>query len=324
MAETTAVTAKAAQAGAASPAAAKAAASTDAACVFLDGEYLPAGQARLSVFDAGFGQGIAVFDTLAAWQGYLFKLDAHVERLYRSLHAVRITVPFTTRQFKEIVLETTRRSGLRDAYVQCLVTRGVRTLAPITQWQPSVIVYAVPYLWAVPQDRVAHGARLIIARTRNLPPDCVDPLIKNVNRLHSYLAKLEAEDAGADEVLLLDRHGHVTESRGANVFLVRSGRLMTPASGMLEGITRETVFEIARESGRRVEERAISPAAVYTADEVFLCTTAGGIIPVIDVDGRQIGSGRPGPITRAISATYWRWHVSGPYATPVGIAADGA
>lgn len=289
--------------------------------VFMDGEYLPASQARLSVFDAGFGQGITVFDTLAAWQGYLFKLDAHIERLYRSLHAVRIISPYTPDAFRSIVIETTRRSGLRDAYVQCLVTRGIRTAAPITQWRPTVIVYAVPYIWAVSPERMEQGARLLITRTRNLPVECVDPAIKSVNRLHSYLAKLEAEDAGADEVLLLDTQGHVTESRGANLFLVRDGRLITPATGMLEGITRETVFEIAQDRGIPVQERAVSPAAVYTADEVFLCTTAGGIIPVAQVDRRQIGTGQPGPVTQAIKETYWRWHVTEPYATPVDAAA---
>lgn len=285
--------------------------------VYINGEYMPAADARISLFDTGFIAGINVFDTIACWQGRIFKLGAHLARFRRSVHAAAIPLREDDERLAQIVVETTRRSGLRDAYIQVIATRGVRTSYQTWPEQPTLIVYAVPYIWIVPPERIARGISVVTPSTRTMPPQTLDPKIKTLNRLHSYLAKLAGNQAGADEVILLDLQGFLTEGRGSNVFLVRDGALLTPAEGILQGITRETVFEIAAEQGLPARQTALTPYDLYAADEAFLCTTAGGIIPIVAADGRTIGAGRPGPITARITERYWERHLDGPDTTVV-------
>jgi branched-chain amino acid aminotransferase len=285
--------------------------------VYINGEFMPAADARISIFDSGFIAGINVFDTIACWQGHIFKLAAHLARFRRSVHAAAIPLVEGDARLAEIVIETTRRSGLRDAYIQVIATRGVRTSLHGWPEQPTLIVYAVPYIWILPPERIASGTSVITPSTRNMPPQTLDPKIKTLNRLHGYMAKLEGNHTGVDEVIMLDLQGFLTEGRGSNVFLVRNGALYTPAEGILQGITRETVFEIAAEQGLAAMQTALTPYDLYSADEAFLCTTAGGIIPIVQADGRTIGAGRLGPITEGISIRYWKRHCEGPDATPV-------
>ena len=292
---------------------------------YLNGEFIPADRASLPLMDAGFWLGINVFDVLSARQGSIFKLEAHVNRFFRSLHTVRIAIPQTRKEFGELIVETVRRSGLQDSYIQTVATRGMRDDAPIGEWAPTVIINAVPYFEIVSPEVAARGLRIRISSVRNVPIQSVDAKVKTFNRLHSYLARLEALDAGADDAILLDLDGYVTEGRGANVFIVRDGRLYTPPEGLLEGITRETVFELAAQEGLPANEEQLTPYDLYNADEVFYCTTAGGIMPIVEVDRRQIGSGVPGPITERLREIYWAAHTSGPHATPVTVlAAAGA
>ena len=289
-----------------------------AGVVFMDGEYLPAPEARLSMFDSGFIMGANVFDTLAVWQGWLFKLNEHVDRFFRSAHAIRVELPYSKEEFKAIVVETVRRAGVREAYVQCIATRGIRAASLPTEWTPTVVVYSVPYIWAVGgPEGTEKGMRVIIARTRNLPIEVLDPKIKSFNRLNGYMAKLEAIDAGADEVVLLDTRGFLAEGRGANVFLVRDRALYTPSEDVLWGITRDTVFQIAGELGLKAEHGWFTPYDLYCADEAFFCTTAGGIAPIVEVDRRKVGDGRPGPITHQVAERYWQMHVDPRYALQV-------
>lgn len=285
--------------------------------VCINGEFYPAGEGKISVLDSGFWHGINVFDTLSVRQGFIFKLEAHLERFFRGLHTVRIAIPYSREELGHLVVETVRRSGLKDAYVQCIATRGMRTAAPIDRWEPTTIVLSVPYFAILDEEVIHRGARVRISSIRNVPLQCVDPKVKNFNRLHSYLARLEALDSGADDPLLLDLDGYVTEGRAANVFAVRHGKLYTPAEGMLLGITRETVFEIAEAEGIPAVETRLTPHDLYNADEVFYATTAGGIIPIVEVDGRQIADGHAGRLTRRIERIYWRLHVEGKYATPI-------
>jgi branched-chain amino acid aminotransferase len=284
---------------------------------YINGEFVPADRASLPLMDAGFWLGINVFDVLSARQGHIFKLEAHVNRFYRSLHAVRIAIPFTREEFGQLIVETVRASGLEDSYIQTIATRGLRTDGPINEWQPTTIINAVPYFEIVAPDVAARGLRVRISSVRNVPIQSVDAKIKTFNRLHSYLARLEALDAGADDAIMLDLEGYVTEGRGANVFIVRNGQLFTPPEGLLEGITRETVFELAFQEGLQAIEERLTPYDLYNADEVFYCTTAGGIMPIVEIDRRQVGSGLPGAITDRLRADYWKAHVSGPHATPV-------
>jgi branched-chain amino acid aminotransferase len=223
----------------------------------------------------------------------------------------------TGAELEGVIVETTRRSGLRNAYVQAIATRGRRSTPSMPSNEPTLIVYAVPYVWLWPEEKAESGVSVMIPSVRQWPAATIDAKIKNFNRMHTHLAKLEADRARADDVVLLDDRGLLTESRGANVFLVRGGQLYTPQGGILEGITRETVFEIAAELGIPAAERDLTPYDLYTAEEAFLCSTAGGIFPIADVDGRHVGPGSLGPLTRQIRDRYWERHLSGPDVTPV-------
>jgi branched-chain amino acid aminotransferase len=284
---------------------------------FINGEFLPAEEASVSIFDSGFIGGVSIFDTLACWEGGLFKLRQHRERFERSAHAAMIPLRCHGQELEDVIVETTRRSELRHAYVQAIATRGRRSSPSMPSNDPTLIVYAIPYVWLWAREKADSGVSVIIPAVRQWPAAVVDAKMKNFNRMHTHMARLEAERASADEVVLLDDRGLLTESRGANVFLVRDGRLFTPQTGILERITRQTVFEIADELGIAAAERDLTPYDLYTADEAFFCSTAGGIFPISDVDGRQVGKGRLGPMTDRIRERYWERHLSGPDVTPV-------
>jgi branched-chain amino acid aminotransferase len=288
-----------------------------AGVAWLNGEFVPAAEAKVSIFDSGFIGGVSVFDTLACWQGGLFKLRQHRERFERSAHAAMIPLRCAGAELDALIIDTTRRSGLRDAYVQAIATRGRRPSPSMPSHEPTLIVYAIPYLSLWPEEKADSGISLVIPSVRQWPASVVDAKVKNFNRMHTHLAKMEADLAGADDVVLLDDRGLLTESRGANVFLVRAGTLYTPQSGILEGITRATVFEIAAELGVPAAERDLTPYDLYTADEAFLCSTAGGIYPIAEVDGRRVGTGTRGDLTARLRDRYWERHVGGPDVTRV-------
>lgn len=287
--------------------------------VYLNGTYVPHSEARISIFDLGFLRGDAVYDTLSAWQGWIFKLDAHVARLYDALRAVHIPAPLPPESLKEAIIDTTRRCGLRDAYIKCLITRGElpATERDLRRCRPTTIIFAVPYVWLLPPEVRERGARLRLASVRSLPPPCLDPRIKSTNRLHFALATLETYAAGMDATVLLDLDGHLTEGPGYNVFLVKHGALFTPAAGVLRGITRDTVLELAARHGLAAQEASLTPYDLFAADEVFLTTTAGGILPVTEVEGRPVGEGKPGPLTRRLHDLYWQLRADGWHGTAV-------
>ena len=284
---------------------------------YLNGEFVPTSEAKVSIFDSGFIGGVSVFDTLACWQGGLFKLPQHRARFERSAHAAMIPLAVTGRDLEQIIIETTRRSGCRDAYVQAIATRGRRPTPSVPSNEPTLIVYAIPYVSLWPEEKAESGISVMIPSIRQWPASTLDAKIKNFNRMHTHLARLEAERAAADDIVLLDDRGLLTESRGSNLFVVRGGALYTPRSGILEGITRQTVFEIAAELGIPAAEHDLSPYDLYTAEEAFLCSTAGGLYPIAEADGRSVGCGGIGPITKALRDRYWERHLAGPDVTPV-------
>ena len=284
---------------------------------YLNGEFVPTSEAKVSIFDSGFIGGVSVFDTLACWQGGLFKLPQHRARFERSAHAAMIPLAVNGTELEQIIIETTRRSGCHDAYVQAIATRGRRPTPSVPSNEPTLIVYAIPYVSLWPEEKAESGISVMIPSIRQWPASTLDAKIKNFNRMHTHLARLEAERAAADDIVLLDDRGLLTESRGSNLFVVRGGALYTPRSGILEGITRHTVFEIATELGIPAAEHDLSPYDLYTAEEAFLCSTAGGLYPIAEADGRSVGCGGTGPITKALRDRYWERHLSGPDVTPV-------
>ena len=287
--------------------------------VYVNGEYLPAGEAAVSVFDHGLLYGDGVFDTMFATYGYIFKLREHVERFRRSLRAVRLEPPIPLDDLEGVIVETVARNGLRDAYIKVVATRGVSAepLLDPRNCTPTLIVFARPYLSLAGAGKKETGLSTKLTTTQRIGHLALDARIKSLDYLNLVLAKLEAVNAGADEALLLDDQGLVCEAPGYNLFMVREGRVVTPSHAILEGVTRATVLELADELGIPHGEGPIAPYDLFTAEEAFLTSTAAGLIPVTKVDGALIGDGRPGPVFRRLDAAYEDLQRSGRYGTPI-------
>ena len=287
--------------------------------VFVNGEFCREVDAKISFFDHAVLYGDGVFDTCIAWRGRIFKLEQHLDRLFRSLLMVKLDPPYPRERLRSLILDTVRRNELQDAYVKCLITRGVTAepLLAIAGSRPGCVIFARPFLYIVSPERIRSGVRVKTAATRRVPTASLDPRIKSLNYLNIVLAKLEVEAAGADEAILLDTEGHVTEGPGYNIFAVHGNRITTPRDGILEGITRQTVIELAPNLGFTVSTEKLDLYDLYTADEVFLSSTAGGLIPVVQVDGRNVGAGSPGPVVASLTEAYEELLTSEEYGTPI-------
>lgn len=287
---------------------------------YVNGEYFKANDAKISIFDQGFIFGDGVYDTLVVRNGFIYKLYKHINRLYRSAKAVKITPPLKKEELKDIIIETVRRSGLRDAYLKCIITRGIGGKPVLGRGEtikPSVVVFAVPPVSVVDEEKIEKGAKLVSTTIKRTHPESIDPRVKSLNYLPNMLMRREAVELGADESITYDYSGYVAEGGAENIFVLKDGILMTPARGILEGITRETVMEMAGEEGYEVQETNLTKYDLYTADEVFLCSTAGGIFPVTEIDGRQIGDGRVGPVTKLMIEKYEKILKEGVHGTKV-------
>ncbi|MEN2975235.1 MAG: branched-chain-amino-acid transaminase [Candidatus Caldarchaeales archaeon] len=272
--------------------------------VYIDGEYFPRSQAKVSVFDHGFLYGDGVFEGIRCYDGVVFKLVEHIDRLYESAKTIMLDISMKKEEMVNAVLETIRRNGLRDAYIRLIATRGVGDLGldPRKCSRSSIIIIVQPMEPLLGREVREKGVRLIISSVRRDRVDATSHQAKTLNYLNSILAKIEAINAGVDDAILLDDRGFVSEASAANLFIVKNSVLSTPpqTSGILPGITRAVVMELARKIGYRVEERDITPHELYTANEVFLTGTAAEIVPVIEISKRKIGDGVPGPITKKL------------------------
>jgi len=275
--------------------------------VYLNGQWVPAPEARVSVFDHGYLYGDGVFEGIRAYNGRVFRLQEHLDRLYRSARAILLRVPLEPGALTEAVLETCRRNRLEDGYIRLVVSRGNGDLGldPRRCGPPTVVVIA-DRIQLYPAELYATGLRLMTVATRRNHPEALNPRVKSLNYLNNILAKIEANLAGYPEVLMLSHEGYVVEGTGDNVFIVRGRALITPPPhvGILEGITRAAVMDLARGMGLGVREAVFTRHDVWTADECFLTGTAAEVIPVVECDGRVIGEGTPGPVTLALMQAY--------------------
>jgi branched-chain amino acid aminotransferase len=272
---------------------------------YVDGGFVPEAEARVSVFDHGLLYGDGVFDTVVAWRGSLFRLDDHIARLFRSMKAVGLEGGVSAAELKSLTRQAVTLNGLDSAYVKWVVTRGSNgtPLMDPAGCRPNLIIVVRPYIERFTASAES-GISLKTVAIRRTPAQCLDPGIKNLNYLNLILAKMEAQSAQCDEALMLDLQGNVCEAPGYNAFIVDNGRLLTPVRDILAGITRASVLQLARSRGMTALEQDIGLYQAYTADEVFLTSTAGGLIPVTRIDGRTIGTGRPGPVYAALSGAY--------------------
>ena len=275
--------------------------------IYIDGEFLPKAEAKVSVFDHGLLYGDGVFEGIRSYNGRVFKLDEHLERLYDSAKSIMLEIPISIETMEETVLETLRRNNLREAYIRLIVTRGVGDLGldPDKCPKPTIIIIADKIV-LYPQKYYEEGLEIVTASVRRNYAEAINPRIKSLNYLNNILAKIEGKQAGTEEVLMLNAEGYVVECTGDNVFWIKNGTLVTPPvhMGILEGVTRNSVIDLAREAGIRVEERVFTRHDLYIADECFLTGTAAEVIPVVKIDRRAVGDGQPGKITQRLIAAF--------------------
>ncbi|MBL9128526.1 MAG: branched-chain-amino-acid transaminase [Verrucomicrobiales bacterium] len=275
--------------------------------VYIDGQFLDDEAAKISVFDHGLLYGDGVFEGIRAYNGRVFKLREHIERLFYSAKAILLTIPMKPADLAAAVVATCRRNEIRDGYVRLVVTRGVGTLGlnPNKCKAPSIIIIA-DKIQLYPPEYYESGLTIVtVPTTRNLH-SAVNPAIKSLNYLNNILAKIEANNAGCEEAIMLNAEGYFAECTGDNLFLVKGKHLLTPplSAGALYGITRGTVMDLGREAGLIVEEPNLTRYDVFNADECFLTGTGAEVVPVVKVDGRVIGDGKPGPVTRNLVRAY--------------------
>jgi len=275
--------------------------------IYIDGKLLPEAEAKVSVFDHGLLYGDGVFEGIRFYNGRVFRLEEHLERLWDSARSICLEVPMSMRDMTNAVLETIRANDMRDGYIRLVLTRGVGNLGlnPAQCKTPSVIIIAATVA-LYPAEVYQKGLNVVTCATRRTNPASLNPAVKSLNYLNNVMARIEANLAGADEALMLNDHGNVSECTADNVFIIKHGQIFTPpiAAGALRGITRAVVFEIAAETGIKITETDVTRHDVFIADECFLTGTAAEVIPVIKADGRIIGSGKPGPITTRTIARF--------------------
>jgi branched-chain amino acid aminotransferase len=269
--------------------------------IYISGKLYDKEDAKISVYDHGLLYGDGVFEGLRSYNGRVFRLEQHLDRLWDSAKAIWLEIPMTKAALAQAVNDTVKVNGIQDGYIRLVVTRGAGTLGldPNRTADPQVIVIA-DRISLYPEELYRKGLEIVTVSVMRNHPAALSPRIKSLNYLNNILAKIEGLKAGCVEALMLNVKGEVAECTGDNIFLVRHGRLTTPSveAGILEGVTREAVIELARASGREVRETPLTKHNVYIADECFLTGTAAEVIPVVKVDDRRIGDGQPGPVTR--------------------------
>lgn len=269
--------------------------------IYMNGEYVTEENAKVSVFDHGFLYGDGIFEGIRAYSGNVFRLKEHIDRLYDSAKSILLNIAMTKEEMMGKVVETVRMNNMQDAYIRLVVSRGKGDLSlnPVSCKKPEIVIIAstVTLFSAEMHER---GLKIVTVPTRRNTPDALNPKIKSLNYLNNVLVKIEANLAGVSEALMLNAEGYVAEGSGDNLFIIKNGKLYTPPSyvGALEGITRQAIIDIAKKNGYEVLEQPFTRHDVYVADEVFLTGTAAEVIAVSEVDGRQIGNGGQGPITK--------------------------
>jgi len=291
---------------------------------YVDGEYCNVADAKISVFDPGFNHSDAVYDVTSTWKGLFFRLDEHIARFEASCTGFNIQSPYPAEELKRILATCVHRGNVEDgSYVALVATRGkyidreAELARDIFRTRPTFIAYALSYKWISPPEEQKQGLRIIVAKTPRIPDACVDMRCKNYHWGDLTRGKFEARAAGVDAAIHLSIAGHLTEGAGFNFFFVSGGKLYTPARNVLQGVTRQSALDIAQMLGIPSEIGDYPSDVLDDAEEAFITSTAGGVMPVVEIDGRPLGSGRPGPISTRIRTEYWRKREEGWLGTPV-------
>jgi branched-chain amino acid aminotransferase len=281
--------------------------------IFIDGQLLDKADAKVSVYDHGLLYGDGVFEGIRVYAGKVFEADAHLQRLWESAKAIRLEVPLNREQFKAAIEQTVKANNMPDCYVRAVITRGVGNLGidPKTCSNPSVIII-VDRIQVYPAEMYAKGMSAMISSVVRNHPNALSPRVKSLNYLNNILARLEANEAGVAEAIMLNQAGNVSECTADNIFIVRNGQAQTPsaADGILEGVTRRIIFELSAKLGISCVEKTLQRHDLFIADECFVTGTGAEVMPVTKIDGRTVGTGHPGPITRQLIEAFHK-HVRG-------------
>jgi branched-subunit amino acid aminotransferase/4-amino-4-deoxychorismate lyase len=292
-----------------------------AGVAWIEGSYVPIAEARIPIIDTGFVRSDLTYDVVGVWGGKFFRLDDHLDRLERSCEKMRLRLPLDRAAIRQTLVDMVKRSGIRDAYVELIVTRGLKFVREYEAYENNLYLMVMPYVWAMPPSLHPTGGQAIVTRTvRRTPPGAMDPTIKNLQWGDFVRGWIEAMDRGAVYSLLPDGDGNITEGGGYNICVIKDGVLSTPSRGVLEGVTRKTVLEICAAKGWRTNVDFVPVEALYDADEIFICTTAGGVMPITTLDGEPVGGGQVGPTTRAIWEAYWAAHDDPQYSFAIDYA----
>jgi branched-chain amino acid aminotransferase len=277
--------------------------------VYINGKFFDQADAKISVFDHGFLYGDGIFEGIRLYSGCVFRLEEHLERLEYSAKAILLDLPWTRKQISDATCESCRVNGLKDGYIRLIVSRGVGSLglSPKSCATPQLIIIA-DKIQLYPPEFYEQGLKIITVPTRRCNPAALPPTIKSLNYLNNILAKIEAQNLGFHEAIMLNDQGYIAECTGDNLFLVHKGKLLTPpfSAGALSGITRGAVLDIAKKLKMPVEEKNLTRYDAWIADEIFITGTAAEVVSIIEMDGRVIGSGKPGPAAKKITAEFKR------------------
>lgn len=283
---------------------------------WIEGELVPLHEARIPLLDQGFMHSDLTYDVPSVWDGRFFRLDDHLDRIEASCKKLRLKLPLPREEVKQTLVDMVAKSGIRDAFVELIVTRGLKGVrgTPMDQIVNNLYMFIQPYVWVMEPEIQPVGGKAIVARTvRRIPPGSIDPTIKNLQWGDLVRGLHEAEDRGATYPFLTDGDANLTEGSGFNVVLVKDGVLFTPDRGVLQGITRKSVIDVAHASNLEIRVEYVPVELAYQSDEIFMCTTAGGIMPITELDGKPVNGGKIGPITKTIWDGYWDIHYDDRY-----------
>ena len=286
---------------------------------FVDGRYMPLAEATIPLVERGFLRSDVTYDAIQVWKGRFFRLQDHLARFRASIAGLKMSLPYSDTEISNILRQCVRHTGLSDAFLMLICTRGMPSPATRDprQSRNRFYAYAQPFARIANEEQQERGLRMILSRVQRIPSASLDQRIKNFHWLDLTMSQFEAYEKDAEITVLPSADGTITEGPGFNVFIVRDGALATPDRGMFEGITRRTVTEIAADLQLRCEVRPVRATEMLDADEIFISSTAGGIAPVTIFDGKPVGNGRPGELTRRITEIYWQRHEDPALTTPV-------
>ena len=286
---------------------------------WIEGNFVKLSDAKISILDWGFLRSDATDDVVHVWKGRFFQLDKHIDRFYESTKKMRMPCKFDRHELKKILAGCVRKAELDNAYVEMIQTRGISPnfVRDPRQATPRVMVFAVPFGWILKEEDFEKGLDVLLTDIKRIPPSSVDPTIKNYHWMDLVTGMLDAYEKGNDTAVLVDENNNITEGPGFNLFCINASGIFTPDHGVLEGITRQSIFDLAKELNLPITKKSISAEELYSAEELFATSTAGGIMPITRVSGQEIGNGKVGSLTRQLHKLYWEKHSDDSWSTSI-------